>query len=193
VIDRDRELNELDVQADEEIIRLIVKRQPVAKDLRDILTVQKTVNDLERVGDEVRKIANLTIHLYDKDKQPPNGQMLMDIYRMADFVDCMLRTSLEAFKTLDLEKALEVIREDDVLYEEYRGALRRITTYVMEDSRNVGFMVDLVLAMRALERIGGHAKNIGGYVIFLVTGQDVRHESLAKIKTRIEAGDYLSR
>jgi phosphate transport system protein len=191
VIDRDRTLNDLDVKADEEIIRLLVRRQPVAKDLRDILTVQKTVNDLERVGDEARKVANLTLHLYAKDKQPPNGQMLLDIYRMAEIADCMLSKSLEAFKELDLQKALLVIQEDDKLYEEYRSALRRLSTYVMEDSRNVGFMVEVVLSMRALERIGGHAKNIGGYVIFLVTGQDVRHESLARIKETIDAGNYL--
>ncbi len=102
IIERDREMNDLDIKADEEIIRLIAKRQPVAKDLRDVLTVQKTVNDLERVGDEARKVAGLTIHFYDQDKHPPNGQMLHDIYKMAEFVDAMLKKSLEAFKELDL-------------------------------------------------------------------------------------------
>jgi phosphate transport system protein len=192
IIERDREMNDLDIRADEEIILLIAKRQPVAKDLRDVLTVQKTVNDLERVGDEARKVAGLTIHFYGQDKHPPNGQMLHDIYRMAEFVDAMLKKSLEAFKELDLRKALEVIRDDAELDEEYRAALRRLSTYVMEDARNVGFMVEVTLTLRALERIGGHAKNIGGYVIFLVTGRDVRHENLNKIKDEIEAGEYLA-
>lgn len=185
VIDRDRDLNDLDVQADEEVLQLIAKRQPMGKDLRDILTVAKVVNDLERVGDEARKVANLTIHFYDQDKNPPNGQMLLDIYKMADFVDCMLRKSLEAFKELDLKKSLDVIKEDDNLYEEYRAALRRLSTFVMEDSRNVGCMVDVTLTLRALERIGGHAKNIAGHVIFLMTARDVRHESLATIRNEI--------
>jgi phosphate transport system protein len=192
IIERDREMNDLDTKADEEVIRLIAKRQPVAKDLRDVLTVQKAVNDLERVGDEARKVANLTLHFYEQDKHPPNGQMLHDIYKMAAIVEAMLQQSLAAFQNLDLKQALEVIHQDAELDQEYRAALRRLSTYVMEDSRNVGYMVEVTLTLRALERIGGHAKNIGGYVIFLVTGRDVRHESLAKIRAEIEAGDYLS-
>jgi phosphate transport system protein len=191
IIERDRAMNELDIKADEEIIRLIAKRQPVAKDLRDVLTVQKTVNDLERVGDEARKVAGLTIHFYAQDKHPPNGHMLHDIFKMAEVVDAMLKKSLAAFRDLDLQQALEVIREDTELDEEYRAALRRLSTYVMEDARNVGYMVEVTLTLRALERIGGHAKNIGGYVIFLVTGRDVRHESLDKIRLEIEAGNNL--
>ncbi|MCG7910994.1 MAG: phosphate signaling complex protein PhoU, partial [Candidatus Thiodiazotropha taylori] len=157
VIDRDRKLNEIDIQADEEIIRLIAKRQPMAKDLRDILTVQKTISDLERVGDEARKIANLTIHFYDNGKNPPSKEILRDIYDMAEFVDEMLGLSLVAFTELDLDKALEVIEMDNTLYEDFRGSLRRLSTFIMEDSRNVGSVVDIVLALRALERIGGHA------------------------------------
>lgn len=178
VIDRDQKLNDIDIRADEEIIRLIAKRQPVAKDLRDVMTVQKAICDLERVGDEARKIANLTIHFFDIGKAPPGNEILRDIFDMAEFVDKMLVLSLEAFTELDLHKALEVIRTDRQLYDEFRAALRRLSTFVMEDSRSVGHMVDIVLALRALERIGGHAKNIGGYVIFLVTGKDVRHEDL---------------
>lgn len=186
VIDRDQKLNELDIRADEEIIRLIAKRQPVAKDLRDVLTVQKTVSDLERVGDEARKIANLTIHFFDKGKNnPPSNEILRDIYNMAEFVDQMLVISLDAFAELDLHKALEVIRLDEKLYEEFRSALRRLSTFIMEDSRSVGHAVDIVLALRALERIGGHAKNIGGFVIFLVTGKDVRHEDLNIVAAEI--------
>ncbi len=181
VIDRDRELNEIDIKADEEIIRLIAKRQPMAKDLRDILTVQKVITDLERVGDEARKIANLTIHFYDNGKPPPSNEILRDIYDMAAFVDAMLELSLKAFIELDLNIALAVIEQDSTLYEEFRSALRRLSTFIMEDSRSVGHAVDIVLGLRALERIGGHAKNIGGHVIYLVTGRDVRHEDLSAI------------
>ncbi|MGD9170645.1 MAG: phosphate signaling complex protein PhoU, partial [Candidatus Thiodiazotropha sp.] len=157
VIDRDRELNEIDIQADEEIIRLIAKRQPMAKDLRDILTVQKIVTDLERVGDEARKIAKLTIHFYDNGKPPPSNEILSDIYNMAAFVDEMLVTSLEAFTKVDSKLALSVIELENQLFDEFRGALRRLSTFIMEDSRSVGHVVDIVLAIRALERIGGHA------------------------------------
>lgn len=187
VIDRDREMNDLDVLVDEEIIRIIAKRQPVAKDLRDIMVVQKTIGDLERVGDEARKVANLTVHFFNVDKNPPNNQLLRDIFKMADFVDRMLEKALRAFETQDLNLALNVIKADDNLYEEFRSALRRISTFLMEDARCVGHVVDIVLVLRALERIGGHAKNIGGYVIFLVTGKDVRHENLEAITAEILA------
>ena len=110
VIERDRKMNQLDIRADEEIIRLIAKRQPMAKDLRDVLTVQKTVSDLERVGDEARKIARLTIHFFDSGKTPPGKEILQDIYNMAEFVERMLVIALEAFAELDLGKAVEVIR-----------------------------------------------------------------------------------
>ncbi|MCU7929545.1 MAG: phosphate signaling complex protein PhoU [Candidatus Thiodiazotropha sp. (ex Codakia rugifera)] len=185
VIDRDRELNNIDVKAAEEIIRLIAKRQPVARDLRDILTVQKVITDLERVGDEARKIANLTIHFYDNGKTPPGNEILRDIYDMAEFVDGMLSMSLQAFTELDLTTAVDVIKLADRLDEEFRSALRRLSTFIMEDSRSVGQVVDIVLALRALERIGGHGKNIGGHVIFLVTGKDVRHEDLKVINAEV--------
>lgn len=185
VIERDQKMNQLDIRADEEIIRLIAKRQPMAKDLRDVLTVQKTVSDLERVGDEARKIARLTIHFFDSGKTPPGKEILQDIYNMAEFVERMLVIALEAFAELDLNQAIEVIRIDEKLDEEFRSALRRLSTFIMEDARSVGHVVDIVLALRALERIGGHAKNIGGYVIFLVTGKDVRHEDLNMIAAEI--------
>jgi phosphate transport system protein len=185
VIERDRKMNQLDIRADEEIIRLIAKRQPMAKDLRDVLTVQKTVSDLERVGDEARKIARLTIHFFDSGKTPPGKEILQDIYHMAEFVERMLVIALEAFAELNLNQAIEVIRIDEKLDEEFRSALRRLSTFIMEDARSVGHVVDIVLALRALERIGGHAKNIGGYVIFLVTGKDVRHEDLSMIAAEI--------
>ncbi|PVV05644.1 MAG: phosphate transport system regulatory protein PhoU [gamma proteobacterium symbiont of Ctena orbiculata] len=185
VIDRDRELNEIDIRADEEIIRLIAKRQPMAKDLRDILTVQKIITDLERVGDEARKIANLTIHFYDNGKPPPSNEILSDIYDMASFVDEMLSLSLRAFVDVDSKAAMAVIEKEGRLFDEFRGALRRLSTFIMEDSRSVGHMVDIVLALRALERIGGHAKNIGGHVIFLMTGKDVRHEDINVIHSEL--------
>ena len=187
VIDRDREMNDLDVKADEEIIHIIAKRRPVAKDLRDIMVVQKAIGDLERVGDEARKVANLTIHFCDKDNNPPNRQLLRDIFKMAVDVDRMLAKALKAFETQDLNLALDVIEEDDNLYEEFRAALRRLSAFLMEDARCVGHVVDIVLVLRALERIGGHAKNIGGYVILLMTGKDVRHESIGNITSKILA------
>jgi len=189
VIKRDQELNDLDIQADEEFINLIIKRQPMAKDLREIITISKAVSDLERVGDEARKIAQLTIHIYDTDSSLPTLQILRDINTMANFVSNMLGASLMAFDKLDIGRAIKVIRQDVELEEEYKSALRRLSTFVMEDARSVGHMIDVALGLRALERIGGHAKNIAGYVVFLVTSKDVRHDSLDAIEATLKSHD----
>jgi phosphate transport system protein len=188
VIDRDQEVNDLDVEADDEIVQLIAKRQPMAKDLREILTVGKIVTDLERVGDEARKIARLTIHFYDNDLPAPNHRIVKDIMRMSNFVDGMLDKAIRSYSELDLDLAVEVIQMDLEIEQEFSSAMRRLTTFVMEDCRTVGHMVETVLGLRALERIGGHAKNIAGYVVFLVKGKDVRHENLEAVAAEIQSG-----
>ncbi|MES9966966.1 MAG: phosphate signaling complex protein PhoU [Sedimenticola sp.] len=188
VIERDNELNDLDIQADDEIIRLIAKRQPMAKDLRDIMTVGKIVSDLERIGDQARWVARMTIHFYDGDKLPPNGHLLDDIPRMAEMVGEMIEKAMTSFETLDLGQALEVIQMNLELENEFKSALRRLSTYLMEDSRSVGHVTEVVLGLRAIERAGGHAKNIAGYVVFLVKGTDVRHESLEQVAAEVSAG-----
>jgi phosphate transport system protein len=104
---------------------------------------------------------------------------------MSSFVKDMLAKSLEAFDELDLAKAVAVIRMDRDLEEEFRSSLRRLSTFLMEDARSVGHVVEVVLCLRAIERIGGHAKNIGGYVVFLVKGKDVRHESLEAVEAEV--------
>lgn len=187
VIERDRVVNELDIEVDDEIIHIIAKRQPMARDLREILTVGKIVTDLERVGDEARKIAMLCVHFYDHNTTSPSDVILRDIIKMAEFVDDMLDKAIRAFDELDLELALEVIRIDVDLDTEFKCCLRRLSTFIMEDSRVVGHVVETVLGLRALERIGGHAKNIGGYVVFLVKGKDVRHEDLETVAAEIQS------
>ncbi len=187
VVDRDREINQLDIQAEEELVKLLATRHPMARDLRELITVNHMVRDLERVGDQARKIAQLTVHFYDNDASPPNAQILRDIVAMADYVGPMVAEAVEAFDQLDLDLALAVMRKDLELEAEFRSALRRQSTFLMEDARSVGHVIDVVLALRALERIGGYAKNIGGYVIFLVTAKDVRHDSLEAVEARIRA------
>ncbi len=187
VIEKDNEVNELDVQASDEIVNLIAKRQPVARDLREILTVGKIVTDLERVGDEARKIAKLTIHFYDGQQSVPSPQIIRDIMKMVDFVNSMLKKAIQAFDGPDLELALEVIQMDVELDADFKSALRYLTTFIMEDSRSVGHVVETVLGLRAMERMGGHAKNIAGYVVFLVKGVDVRHENLESVTEEVFA------
>lgn len=187
VISRDEEVNDLDIQADDELIHVIAKRQPMGKDLREILTVGKIVSDLERVGDEARKIAYLTVNFYGNDTPAPNNRIIMEIVKMAEFVDRMLYKSIEAFENLDLALAVEILRMNEEIESEFDSALRHLSTYMMEDSRSIGHVIETVLGLRALERMGGHAKNVAGYVVFLIKGKDVRHASLEAVAAELEA------
>lgn len=183
VISRDRKLNDLDVEIDERIINLIAKRAPVAIDLRQIITLGKVVTDLERTGDEARKIANLCVRIHESDHHAPSDHILRDIYSMSRYVKQMLQEAMEAFSNLDTDKAFGVLRMDEELEVQFDTILRRLSTFVMQDSRNIGHFVDVVLGIRALERFGGHAKNIAGHIIFLATTHDVRHLDADEIQS----------
>ena len=181
VISRDKLINDLDVKIDEQIFRLIARRQPVARDLRELLALGKVVAELERAGDEARKIAGLTLRFYDAEDHPPSEQILRDIHTMAAFVSNMMAVSLDAFLGMDIGRALGVLKLSEEQDGEYRSTLRRLSTFILEDARNVGHFVDIVLGIRDLDRFGGHAANIAGHVIFFTRGVDVRHLSLDEI------------
>ncbi len=175
VIENDAKLNRLDIKADDEIIQIIAKRQPMARDLREIIAVGKIVAELERAGDEARKIAGLTIRFFSAGGSPPGKQIRRDIYSLAEYVSDMLTLGMQAFDTLDLQIAAEVLEKGQKLDDELQSILRRLSTFIMEDSRNVGHFVDVVLGIRALERFGNHARNIAGHIVFIKNGKDVRH------------------
>ena len=183
VVARDHVVNFLDVQADEQIVNLLALRQPVGKDLRMILSLGKTVTDLERIGDEAERIARMTIDIYTSDNPPPDALLLSDAFRMSSLATRMLREVLDALVRVDVEKAIEVARGDTELDAEFQAALRRLSTYIVEDARNVGHTINVTFIIKSLERIGDHSKNIAEYVVFLVKGKDVRHVSPESIDT----------
>lgn len=176
VINRDKEINALDIRAENEVVRIIAKRQPVAGDLREIMAANRIVADLERVGDLARRVARMTVDFYGGNGHTPNGQLLSDLPKIAAYADQMLEKAVLAFDTRDVDLALEVAKMETVLAEEFRSALRRLSTYLMEDARSVGHVTDVVLGLRSLERMGGHARNVALSVVYLVNGKDVRHE-----------------
>ena len=183
VVARDHVVNFLDVQADEQIVNLLALRQPVGRDLRMILSLGKTVTDLERIGDEAERIARMTIDIYTSSNPPPGARLLSDAFRMSTLATRMLHDVLDALARLDVEKAIQVARGDIELDSEFQAALRRLSTYIMEDARNVGHTINVTFIVKSLERIGDHSKNIAEYVVFLVKGKDVRHVSPESIDT----------
>ena len=174
VVARDHVVNFLDVQADEQIVNLLALRQPVGKDLRMILSLGKTGTDLERIGDEAERIARMAIDIYSADTPPPDPLLLSDAFRMSTLASRMLHDVLDALARLDVDKAIQVARGDTELDHEFQAALRRLSTYIMEDARNVGHIINVTFIVKSLERIGDHSKNIAEYVVFLVKGKDVR-------------------
>ena len=175
VLDRDNDVDALESQVDAEVESILARRTPVAVDLRTVIACSKSVTDLERIGDEANKIARVTLQTYDSDSNTPNDRLLRDVFRMGEVAKGCLREAIEVLDTFDEATAERIISADNLLNEEFQDATRRIATFLMEDSRNVGHAIRVILALKALERIGDHSKNIAEHVIYLVRGEDVRH------------------
>jgi phosphate transport system protein len=173
IVEDDHRVNALEVAIDEECSTIIARRQPAAVDLRMLMMVVKTITDLERIGDEAAKIARMTQLIYEADR--PFVPRTNDIRHMADVALAMLRNSLDAFARLDLAVAAKVVRQDDRVDESFRGILRQLITFMMEDPRTISHAIEILFIAKALERIGDHAKNMSEYVVYMVKGKDVRH------------------
>ena len=185
VIDRDHINDTLEVQIDEEVVNLIARRQPVANDLRIIIAASKAVADLERIGDEAVKIARIVMFVYGHDENSPNKRLLRDVRVTSQLATGMLRKSLDAFDRLDVDNAVKVIEQDLKLDEEFQASMRHLVTYVMEDTRTIGHAINVVLIIKALERVGDHAKNIAEYIVYQVKGKDVRHKGVFELAHEI--------
>lgn len=178
VIDADLEVDELENQVEEECIRLIALRQPMAKDLRAITTAMKITHELERMGDLAVNIAERTLELCGEPPLKP----LIDIPRMAEHAQQMLRKSLDAFIREDVQLALEVCDSDDLLDSLNEQIFRELISFMIEDPKTISRATRLVLVSRYLERFGDHATNIGEVVVFMVEGRNIRHaRKLGKI------------
>jgi phosphate transport system protein len=180
VIENDRRVNGFEVSIDTECSHIIARRQPAASDLRLIMGVSKAVTDLERVGDEAKKIAVVSKQIHESGRlQIPR---LADIRRAGAIVVGMLRKALDAFARLDAVAAAEVIRDDAAIDEAFRGMMRQLITFMMEDPRTISTAFEIVWVARALERMGDHSKNMAEQVIYIVKGTDVRHTTFEDIE-----------
>jgi len=179
VIAGDAKVNELEMAIDNDLGQIIVRRQPAASDLRLILAVSKTVTDLERIGDEAKKIARMSRDILARGSK---ARSMPAIGHISEVSLGMLRRSLDAFARLDSAAAARVIGEDAAIDEEFRAMLRQLITFMMEDPRTISTSLNVVWVAKAFERIGDHAKNIAENVIYIVKGRDVRHIPLAEIE-----------
>jgi phosphate transport system protein len=183
VIDDDHRVNAMEVQIDESCNQIIVRRQPAAGDLRMVMTVVKTITDLERIGDEAAKIARMGKLL--SQKKSLILPRYTEIKHIAELALDMLRKSLDAFARLDLFYTAQVVRQDELVDEEFRSIMRYLITFMMEDPRTISTALEILFIAKAIERIGDHAKNMSEYVVYMVKGKDVRHVTVEEIEREV--------
>ncbi|HNJ76330.1 MAG: phosphate signaling complex protein PhoU [Rhodocyclaceae bacterium] len=173
VVENDHRVNEFEKLIDDHTIHIVAKRQPTASDLRLVMGVTKIVTDLERIGDEAKKIAKGARRVHE------HGQLTLpratEVRHVASEAVSMLRRALDAFARLDVPLANEVIHADAKVDAEFKALVRQLITYMMEDPRTITTAIDIVWICRSVERIGDHAKNIAEHVINIAEGRDVRH------------------
>ena len=183
VMANDHRVNALEVALDEEGSMIIARRQPTARDLRMLLTVIKTITDLERIGDEASKVARMAKLIYETDRIV--SPRFTEIKHMTSIVLDMLRKALDGFARLEASNATQIARLDESVDEEYRMVLRHLVTYMMEDPRSISMFIEIIFAAKAIERMGDHAKNMSEYVVYMVKGKDVRHTSVEEIEKEV--------
>ena len=179
----DKKINQMELDIDEECTRIIARRQPAASDLRLVITASKVITDLERIGDESAKIARQAIKLCEEGESPRG---YVEIRHIGGRVQAMTQKALTAFARLDVDAALAVAQEDKDVDMEYESAMREMVTYMMEDPRSIKRVMNVIWSLRALERIGDHARNIAEGVIYLVKGKDVRHLSIDEMQREVQ-------
>jgi phosphate transport system protein len=178
----DYKVNKMEVAIDEECSRILATRAPAASDLRLVIAILKTITDLERIGDEAERIGQLAARLASEERPSTNYRELRNLAR---HVKEMLRGTLDAFARLDADSALEIVKADDIVDEEYEAINRQCITFMMEDPRTISRVLDSTWMARSMERIGDHAKNICEYVVFMVHGKDIRYTKLGKVEAEI--------
>jgi phosphate transport system protein len=167
-----KQVNRMEIDLDEQCSHIIARRQPTAGDLRLLMTVIKVITDLERIGDEAEKIARMArlIHEAERANMPR-----VELAHMADAAITMLRKALDSFARLDPISAAQVVRDDLALDDEYNAIMRQLITFMIEDPRTISRSIETLFIVKALERIGDHAKNMCEYTVYMVKGRDVRH------------------
>ncbi len=176
VIERERKIDYSELDVDEDIFNILVRRQPAAVDLRLVLALSKAVGNLERAGDKAEDIADCALRVQARDPKP-DPSMFHYVARLGKLSCCMMERVLDALGRTDVDQALDVFEDDSGLADEVAAAMRHLMSFVVEDPAFLSQVIDMIFAVKALERIGNHAGNIAEQVIFVAKGRDVRYQS----------------
>ena len=184
VMDADAIVNSLEVEIDEECTRIVALRQPAATDLRLIMTVSKTTNELERMGDEAKRVAKMS----RKEMEGVlNDDVRAELTHMGDLVREMLRQVLDAFARTDVDTAVLVVKMDRKVDKKYKKITKQLIKLMIDDPDSIPAVMKIMWAVRSLERLGDRCQNIAEHTIYMVLGTDVRHIKLDDVLAEIEA------
>ncbi len=183
VLQQEERVNQMEVEIDRDLSSIIARRQPTARDLRLLIAVSKTIGNLERVGDEAARIARTVQRLINTGVSSRLRLPVGDVQFEAGLAIALLRRALDAFARLDASQALQVIKGDNEIDQEFDGLMRKLVTYMMEDPRTISASIDLVFVAKAIERVGDHAKNLAEQIIYIVKGADVRHTPMDSVES----------
>ncbi len=182
IFQREKQINEMELKIDEMCLKLLALRQPLAVDLRFITSAMKIITDLERMGDQAVNIAERALSL----NQEPQLKPYIDLPRMAEIAQSMVKDVLDAFVNRDVQLARSVCERDDLVDGLNDQVVRELLTYMMSDPKTITRAVHLMIVARCLERIADHATNIAEDVIFMVAALVIKHHADAKEETKKE-------
>ncbi|AXR05522.1 phosphate signaling complex protein PhoU [Salinimonas sediminis] len=182
VIVNDLKINSMEMQIDKECLRIIAKRHPTASDLRLVMTISKVITDIERMGDEIERIARLVT----KQKLPSSASVKSSMLLIGERVADMMRGTFDAFARQDEKAALEVYEQDTRIDSEYKKLLTFIASEMEKNTESMQDWLEILWALRSLERVGDRCKNICEYVISLASGEDARHTSLENLMQKLD-------
>jgi phosphate transport system protein len=180
ILANERRLNGMEIELDAECGKIIARRQPTACDLRLLMASSKAITNLERAGDEVRKIAKRTRRI-----MAAGAGKAIDIAEIevsSRIAVTMIRHALDAFARLDTIAAAQIVRGDQAIDDQFRAFMRKLATHMSEAPHSISVALDYLFIAKAIERIGDHATNLAELVIYVVKGEDVRHVSLAELE-----------
>lgn len=180
----DAVVNSLEVEIDEECARIVARRQPAATDLRLVIAVIKIISDLERMGDEAKRVAIMARSEMD---DALDDELRADLQHMGDLVREMLRQVLDAFARTDVDTAVVVLKADKKVDRKYKKIIKQLIQRMAKDPQSVAVILNIMWAARSLERLGDRCLNIAEHVIYMVLGTDVRHIKLDDVLAQIEA------
>ena len=178
-------VNAMEIEIDRDLSSIIARRQPTARDLRLLIAVSKTIANLERIGDEAARIARTVQRVLNAGMSSRMRLPVADLLYESELATKQLRKALDAFARLDVDAAVDVLRHDDQIDQEFDGLMRKLITYMMEDPRTISSAIDLVFVAKAIERVGDHAKNLAEQIIYIVKGTDVRHNPVDTVESLV--------